>query len=110
MVSMTEARLVLTTVDNRKLADELAHRLVELKLAACVNIVDRVHSVYRWKGQVETADEILLIVKTSAERVPALKEKILQLHTYELPELIVLEVIDGTDAYLSWVLASSRSE
>lgn len=107
---MTEARLLLTTVDNRKLADQLAHQIVELRLAACVNIIDRVHSVYRWKSNVETAEEILLMVKTSAERVPLLKEKILQLHTYELPEVVVLEVTDGTEAYLSWVIASSRGE
>ncbi len=107
---MTEARIVVTTLDDLGLAKQLAAQLVELRLAACVNIVERVHSIYRWKGQMESADEVLMVIKTAAERIPTLKETIAQLHPYELPEFIVLEVADGSQQYLAWLLAESRDE
>jgi periplasmic divalent cation tolerance protein len=102
---MSDARIVLTTLDNPESARHIACQLVELRLAACVNIIDGVHSVYRWKGQIESADELQLIIKTSAERIPELKEAIARLHPYELPELIVLDVAGGSEKYLAWMLA-----
>ena len=107
---MTDARIVVTTLDDLEKAKQLAARLVELRLAACVNVVERVHSVYRWQGKVESADEVLLIIKTAAERISDLKRTIAQLHPYQVPELMVLEVADGSDEYLTWVLTESRGE
>lgn len=107
---MTDARIVMTTLNDLDLAKQLAGRLVELRVAACVNLIERVHSIYRWEGKVERADEVLLIIKTTAERVPLLKDTIAQLHPYQTPELIVVEVVDGGDKYLAWLLAESRDE
>ncbi len=107
---MTDARIVLTTLDDIDRADQLARTLVESRLAACVNRIEPVHSVYRWQDGLETSEEVLLIIKTSVERIPALKETIQQLHPYEIPEFIVLPVTDGTAPYLDWLLASSRND
>ncbi len=110
ILAMTDARIVLTTLDDLERAKELARQLVESRLAACVNLIERVHSIYRWQGEVETADEALLIIKTAEERIPALKEAILRLHPYQTPEFVVLQVSDGSDAYLEWLLTASRDE
>ncbi len=108
----TEARIVLTTLDSAKKAHELAHQLVERRVAACVNIVDRVHSVYRWgdasgMDAIEAADEFLLIIKTAASRVEALQQAIEELHPYQLPELMVLAVETVEREYLRWILSST---
>lgn len=102
---MTDVRIVLTTIDNADAAARLARTLVELRLAACVNLVDTA-SVYRWQGKVESAEEILLVIKTSTERISELKDRLSQLHPYDVPELIVLPVTDGAASYLAWVLAA----
>jgi periplasmic divalent cation tolerance protein len=102
---MTDVRIVLTTIDNADAAARLARTLVELRLAACVNLVDTA-SVYRWQGKVESAEEILLVIKTSTERISELKDRLPQLHPYDVPELIVLPVTDGAASYLAWVLAA----
>ncbi len=101
---------MLTTLENTEQANHLARQLVEMRLAACVNLIPRVQSIYRWQGKVETTDEILLIIKTTVERVPSLKTTIEQLHPYELPEFVVLHVTDGSAPYLAWLLAASRNE
>lgn len=88
-------------------AARIAETLVDERLAACVNILPGVRSVYRWQGQVERADELLLLVKTSAQRADTLRERILALHPYELPEVIMVEVDGGLPAYLDWVAAES---
>jgi periplasmic divalent cation tolerance protein len=105
---MTDARIVFTTLDNREHAVQLANQLVELRLAACVNLIESIRSVYRWEGRIEQAEEILLFVKTAAEQIPAVKETILRLHPYQTPEFLVLPVEAASDAYLEWLLASSR--
>lgn len=107
---MTDARIVLTTVDDRERANAMARALVEARLAACVNLVENIHSVYRWKGKIEAAEEILLVIKTSAEGLTGLKEMLRKLHPYELPELLVLPVIDGSEPYLAWLLGAIREE
>ena len=106
--AMTGARIVLTTLDDKERATQLANALVESRLAACVNLIEPIRSVYRWKGKIETADEVLLVIKTSADGLPALKDKIRQLHPYELPELLVLPVVDGSEPYLAWLLGAVR--
>lgn len=103
-----QARILLTTVDDAAIAKQLARQLVEMRLAACVNQIECVHSTYRWEGKIEEADEILLIVKTAVERVPAVKEAIARLHPYQVPEILVLPVEDGSDSYLEWLFVSSR--
>jgi periplasmic divalent cation tolerance protein len=77
--------------------------LVEERLAACVNLIGGVHSVYRWKETVETADEVLLLIKTQEEKVDAVRARVHELHSYEVPEFLVLDVADGSSAYLAWI-------
>jgi periplasmic divalent cation tolerance protein len=84
-------------------AQQLAHALVNEALAACVNHVPGIRSTYRWRGEVTTDSEELLLIKTTQARFPALKERLLALHPYELPELIAVPVEDGHAAYLAWV-------
>ena len=89
-------------------ASKVAHQIVSERLAACVNIVSGVQSIYRWKGVVETDDEKLLVIKTTAERFAALKVRLIELHTYDTPEIISLEVGQGHIPYLDWVSDSVR--
>lgn len=84
----------------------LAHALVDLRLAACVNILPRVQSVYRWEGSVLEDEEILIVIKTTDDRVETLREEILRRHTYAVPEFIVLPITDISDSYASWLLES----
>lgn len=98
-----KARVVLTTAGSQEEAQKIAHALVERKLAACVNIVPRIESVYRWQGKVESATEWLLIVKTTAEAFPSVRDAIKELHSYDLPECVMLEIADGSEAYLGWI-------
>ncbi len=76
-------------------------------LAACVNVLPAVHSVYRWQGQVERADEVMLLAKTTAAHWPALQARIVALHPYELPEVIAVEISAGLPGYLAWIAAET---
>ncbi len=100
---MTDKRIVLTTAGSEEEARKISRHLVERGLAACVNIIPRVESIYRWQGKVESAQEWLLIVKTTAVRFPAVRDAICELHSYDLPECIVLSVEDGSLPYLKWL-------
>lgn len=100
--------IVLMTAPSRDSARTLARALVEERLAACCNIIDHVESVYRWEGRVEEAGEVLLVIKSTAERFEALKERALALHPYDLPELIALPIVAGAPAYLDWIAGSVR--
>lgn len=99
----TKARVVLTTAGSQEEAQKIAHALVERKLAACVNIVPRIESIYRWQETVESATEWLLIVKTTAEAFPSVRDAIKELHSYDLPECVMLEIADSSEAYLGWI-------
>jgi periplasmic divalent cation tolerance protein len=99
-------RLVLTTVGADFDARALAHELVELRVAACVNIVPAIHSVYRWEGRVADDAEQLLIIKTSGERVEELRVELFRRHPYEVPELVVLAIEQTSEAYGAWLLDS----
>ena len=101
--------LVLTTVGDAFDARGLAHELVEARLAACVNIIERVRSVYRWDGSVSEDGEQLLIIKTSSDRVDELREGLLARHPYEVPEFVVVPVSETSDAYGRWLLDSTSS-
>jgi periplasmic divalent cation tolerance protein len=100
---MTDKRIVLCTIGSEAEARKIAHHLVEQRLAACVNIVPQVESIYRWEGKVESGVEWLLLIKTTAERFPAVREAINTLHSYELPECIVMNIEDGSASYLEWI-------
>ena len=100
------ARLVLTTVGDRAGAERLARSLVEERLAACVNLLPGVHSIYRWEGKVEAGDEVLLVIKTTASAHAALAARVRALHPYELPELITLDPTEVDPAYARWIGAS----
>ncbi len=106
--AMTDIRLILVTTSPRAEAKRIAHALVEERLAACVNLIGGVHSVYRWNDAVETADEVLLMIKTRQEKVEAVRTRVHQLHSYEVPEFVVLDVMDGSAAYLAWIASCVR--
>ena len=95
--------LVITTLPDREAAQAIARTLVEERLAACVNVLPAMTSVYRWKGQVEQDREQQLVIKTTADRLPSLEARIRELHTYELPEFLVIATDEGAAAYLAWV-------
>jgi len=97
------ACLMLTTAGSEREARKLARALVDRKLAACVNVIPRIESTYRWKGKVETAREWLLVIKTSKARVKAVEKAIRELHSYDLPECIVIPIEGGSKAYLGWL-------
>lgn len=103
---MTNARLVLTTAGSAEEARKLADALVERRLAACVNIVPHIESVYRWQNKVERAAEWLLIIKTQAAAFEGVRATIEALHSYEVPECLLLEVQAGTRDYLDWIAAN----
>jgi periplasmic divalent cation tolerance protein len=102
-VTASSVSIVLTTLGADADASALARTLVEERLAACVNILPQVTSIYRWKGSVETAGEQQLIIKTAGHKLEALESRLRQLHPYELPEFIVLEPSGTSAAYFSWV-------
>jgi periplasmic divalent cation tolerance protein len=96
--------LVLTTAPDDRQAEAWARTLVEERLAACVNVLGPMTSFYRWKGVVERDAERQVVIKTTRERVATLRERLRELHSYELPEFVVLSVEDGSDEYLKWVV------
>ena len=95
--------IALSTVGSAEDADRLARALVERRLAACVNVVPGVVSHYRWKGELLRDEERLLVIKTRAERMAALREALVELHPYELPELVAFEITSGSEPYLKWL-------
>lgn len=103
---MTDKKIVLTTAGSREEAEKIARALVERRLAACANIVGPIHSVYRWQGKVENADEHLLIIKTTAKLFDSVAGAIRELHSYELPECIQLPIESGSAEYLEWIAQS----
>lgn len=104
---MTDARIVLTTAGSLEEAEHLARAIVERSLAACINIIPQIQSVYRWQGKVEQATECLLVIKTSISLFEPLRDAIKQLHSYELPECVMLEISDGSRPYLDWISGST---
>jgi len=98
--------VVLVTCPTGATARRLARHVVQRRLAACVNIVPLVHSVYRWKGKIERSREVLLVMKSTAARFPALQRGILARHPYDVPEIIALPLIAGHLPYLAWVRQS----
>ena len=106
---MTDVVLVLSTVPDDERAELLARTLVDEHLAACVNLHAPMVSLYRWAGQIERAAERQLVIKTTTDLVPALEARLKQLHSYELPEFLVVPVTGGSEAYVSWVRQEVRA-
>jgi periplasmic divalent cation tolerance protein len=100
---MTDKLLVLTTSGSETEARKIAQALVERRLAACVNIVPRIQSVYRWEGRVEHAEEFLLLIKTVKAREEPVRTAIHELHSYDLPECIAVPIDSGSAEYLKWL-------
>jgi periplasmic divalent cation tolerance protein len=100
---MTDKKLVLTTASSSDEARRIARALVERRLAACVNILHQIESVYRWKGKVEEAQEWLLLIKTTAAGFERVRDVIRELHSYELPECVCVSIEDGSPEYLKWI-------
>jgi periplasmic divalent cation tolerance protein len=100
---MTDKIIVLTTCDSPDEAARIARHLVEQRVAACVNILPAVRSIYRWKDKLEDSAELLLVIKTRRDLFARLRTEIEKVHTYEVPEVIAMPVVDGSEAYLAWL-------
>jgi periplasmic divalent cation tolerance protein len=107
---MTDKIVVLSTCASEQEAESLARSVVEQRLAACVNVIPRMRSFYRWKGALESAEEWLLLIKSTRERFPRLVAALEKAHSYEVPEIIALPVVDGAANYLNWIDSGLREE
>ena len=107
---MTGGIVVLVSCPTRAIARRLASRLVEGRLAACVNILSGVDSTFRWQGKTERCREVLLLIKTTRKRLPQLTRSIVKLHPYDVPEVIALPLVAGHRPYLQWIHQSVTGE
>ena len=105
---MTEARIILSTIDTAAGGEAIARDLVGSHLASCVNIIPGLRSIYRWQGEIHNDKELLLIIKTNSDKTDSVIERILELHPYDLPEAVVLEIESGYPPYLEWILEGTR--
>ncbi|HET9751851.1 MAG TPA: divalent-cation tolerance protein CutA [Myxococcales bacterium] len=105
---MTDAMLVFTTLPGAEAAAELAKAVVGEKLAACANLLPAVRSIYRWQGRVQDESEVLVLFKTRQEHFERLKARLLELHPYEIPEVLAVPVEQGYQAYLDWLAQETR--
>ena len=103
----SDLRVALATAPDADVAERIARALVEERLVACANLVANVRSIYRWQGRVEDDSEVMLVLKTRADRIAALCERLRALHPYAVPELVVLPIDGGLEPYLEWVRAES---
>jgi periplasmic divalent cation tolerance protein len=108
MVKAKGIRVVLVTCGSRSEARRIGNAVVKKRLAACVNVLGRVESIYRWKGKVETAVEMLLVMKTTEKRLAELEKEVKRQHSYDVPEFVVVPVAAGSREYLSWLEESVR--
>ncbi len=104
---MTPVRIVFCTIDSADAARKLARSLVQDRLAACVNIIENVTSVYKWEGRIEEDAELLLVIKTQDSRLQELMDRISEIHPYDVPEILSWPVQKGSRAYLDWVVAET---
>lgn len=106
MIDAAMVRLAITTAGSMEEARDLAHALIERRVAACVNLIPNLTSIYRWQGAVEEATEVLLLIKTTSEQLSGVETALRELHSYEVPELLALNVEAGSRAYLDWLVSS----
>lgn len=104
------ALLVLCTCPTEDIATPLARQLVDEHLAACVNLLPQMRSIYRWQGKIHCDAEVLLLIKTATERLDQLKQRLLELHPYELPEIIAVNIDSGLPRYLDWIVRETRPD
>jgi periplasmic divalent cation tolerance protein len=97
------ARIVMTTVASAEDAARLGRTLVEERLAACATVLPSAHSIYSWQGKIESSDETLLLLKTATDQLPALESRLQELHSYEITEVLVIEIEAGSQSYLKWL-------
>ena len=109
MEAPTQALLVIANCPDEACANRIALAVVEGGLAACINLLPRVQSVYRWQGAIESASEVPLLIKTTAGRYAELEAAIRALHPYDVPEIIALPIAQGLPAYLDWLAAETRA-
>jgi periplasmic divalent cation tolerance protein len=107
---MEQVFIVMTHLPDAATAEALAGALVETRLAACASLITGVHSVYRWQGKIERANEVTLTIKTTQRHYSALEAAIRAAHPYELPEIIALPVVAGLPSYLQWVVAETSPD
>jgi periplasmic divalent cation tolerance protein len=100
---MTDKIVVLSTCESEQEAANVGRHLVEQRLAACVSIVPAVRSIYRWRDEIEEATEWLLVIKSRRDLLPALRAEIEKKHSYEVPEVLALQVVEGSESYLAWL-------
>jgi periplasmic divalent cation tolerance protein len=103
---MTDKRIVFSTAPTREEAQEIARELVERKVAACVNVMGPITSTYWWQGKVDISEEWLLLIKTEASQFEAVRDGIKELHSYEVPECVAVEITEGSPEYLKWIADS----
>jgi periplasmic divalent cation tolerance protein len=110
MVAGKDGRIVLLTCESMRQAQKIANVVVEKRLAACVNILGgAIQSIYRWKGSVENAKEILMVIKTTEGRLAELERQVKRLHSYDVPEFVVLPIVAGSRGYLGWLKESVKA-
>jgi periplasmic divalent cation tolerance protein len=107
--SATDFVVVLTTFPVDRDVDQFAQTLVKEKLAACVNVLPAMRSIYSWQGTIETSEERQVVIKTSAGRVRDLELRVKTLHPYDIPEFVVIPIVEGSRDYLSWVAENTKS-
>src|ERR1700747_1772283 len=100
---MSQAIVVFSTCASREEAERIARAIVGERLAACVQLLPAIQSIYHWQGEVEQSDEILMLFKTTSERFPALQRRVEELHSYQTPEIIAVPVTEGAEKYLTWL-------
>ena len=100
---MTDKIVVLSACDSEEQAAKLARHLVDLRLAACVSVVPGARSIYRWKGEIEDTPEWLLMIKSRRDLFSAIRAEIGKVHSYEVPEILALPVVEGSESYLAWL-------
>ena len=106
---MTDKIVLFSTCSGEKEGENLARLLVDSRLAACVSLIPGIRSFYRWKGEVESSEECLLLIKSSRENFEALRERLEAAHSYEVPELLALAVLEGSTKYMNWLEANLSS-
>jgi periplasmic divalent cation tolerance protein len=100
---MTDKIVVLSTCGSSGEARKLARHLVETRVAACVNVIPGVYSVFHWEGKVDEGAEWLLVIKSTRERLPALRMELAKMHSYSVPEVVALQIVDGSSDYIEWI-------
>jgi periplasmic divalent cation tolerance protein len=100
---MTDTLIILCTVPHEQDGLRIGAAVVEARLAACVNVLPAVRSIYRWKGEIEQSSESLLLIKTTREGFPALRDRLKELHSYETPEIVAVPIVEGLADYLDWI-------